>query len=93
MTTIVERELSATGKSASITQGQVRAALSAKNFVAVRRIAGGPAAEALEPELLRAKDQLSTDERWLAETEQKLLSAKETRRQECDSLLRRVNGH
>lgn len=92
MTQIVERELSGTDH-ASISREQIRAALSAKNFVAVRRIAGGPAAEALEPEIERAKTQLRADTQWLSDTEHRLSEAKAMMKQEYDSLLRRVNGH
>jgi argininosuccinate lyase len=92
MTAIVERGVAAAGKADAISREQIRGALSAKNFVAVRKIAGGPAAEALEPEILRAKEQIVSDERWLSETERRLLDAKETMKRECDSLLRRSNG-
>lgn len=93
MTEIVVRELDAAGRSASISREEIRSALSAKNFVAVRKIAGGPAAEALEPEILRAKEQAAADGRWLQETEAKLAEARTMVKRECDSLQRRANGH
>jgi argininosuccinate lyase len=40
-------------------------ALDAANFVSVRNIAGGPAAEALEPEIVRARDLAAADRQWL----------------------------
>lgn len=91
MTEIVARKLSPTPDGRAITREQIRGALSAKNFVAVRKIPGGPAIEALEPEMERAKQQLTEDANWLSETEQKLMRAKETIKGECDSLLRRVS--
>jgi argininosuccinate lyase len=92
MTEIVVRELNAVGKGASVSREQIREALSAKNFVAVRKIPGGPALDALEPEILRAKEQASADERWLKETEKKLAEAREMMKRECSALLRRANG-
>jgi argininosuccinate lyase len=65
-------------------------ALSAKNFVAVRKIQGGPAAEALEPEIARAKEQFKTDEHWLSQAEQRQSEAKASMKRERDSLLRRA---
>jgi argininosuccinate lyase len=92
MAEIIMRELSMVNKGTSVSREQIREALSAKNFVAVRKIPGGPAMAALEPEILRAKEQLVVDERWLDETKKKLSAANDTMRQECNSLLRRVNG-
>jgi len=93
MTEIVVRELDSSAKSGSISREQIRGALSAKNFVAVRRIPGGPALEALEPEIQRARGKLASDELWMNEARQKLMRAKETMQQECDSLMRRANGY
>jgi argininosuccinate lyase len=90
MTEIVMRELSAVGKGSSVSREQIRMALSAKNFVAVRKIRGGPAAEALEPEIARAKEQFKTDEHWLSQAEQRQSEAKASMKRECDSLLRRA---
>jgi len=45
--------------------GLLERALLAKHFVAVRTIAGGPAPEALEPEIERARQQLITDKQKL----------------------------
>jgi argininosuccinate lyase len=90
MTEIVMRELSAVGKGSSVSREQIRMALSAKNFVAVRKIQGGPAAEALEPEIARAKEQFKTDEHWLSRAEQRQSEAKASMKRERDSLLRRA---
>jgi len=89
MTEIVVRELAAGGY--VVTREQISEALRAKNFVAVRKIPGGPAPEALEPEIRRAREQLSSDEGWLRRTEEKWATAREQMRQECDSLLRRTD--
>jgi argininosuccinate lyase len=93
MTGIVLKKLEAAGKSASISREQVRAALRAANFVAVRKVPGGPALEALSPEIERAELQLNADQAWLADSEGKLANAKQNIRQECDSLVRKANGH
>jgi len=89
MTEIVEREL---GGRYKITREEIRGALSAKNFVAVRRVPGGPAAEALEPEIARARARIGADEHWLSDVERKLSQAREAIRLECDSLLRGTDG-
>jgi argininosuccinate lyase len=39
--------------------------LEAAHFVAVRKVPGGPALEALEPEIRRSRELLNTDTRWL----------------------------
>ncbi len=91
MAQIVERELRETDKAALISSDQIRGALSAANFVAVRRIPGGPAAEALQPEIERAKTQLQADTQWLSDTEQHLAEAKVKMKQQYDSLLRRIH--
>jgi argininosuccinate lyase len=90
MPDIVEREL-ATEKYV-VSREEIRKALRATNFVAVRRISGGPAPEALEPEIARAREQLTADEQWLEETRAKWASAKAHMRQDCDALLRRTDG-
>jgi argininosuccinate lyase len=93
MTAIVERELHGTQMSSAITREQIRAALSAKNFVAVRKIPGGPAPEALEPEIAKSREKVASDERWLTDIENRVATAKESMRQECDSLRRGTDGH
>ena len=86
---IVERELA--GRY-TIAPEEVRGALSAKNFVAVRKIPGGPAAETLEPEIERARERIAEDERWLKRSEQRLDDARQAMRRECGSLLRGMDG-
>jgi len=89
MTTIVEREL---GGKYTIAREEIRGALSAKNFVAVRKIPGGPAPSALEPEIERARVRIAEEERWLNDTERRLANARQAVKQECDSLLRGIDG-
>jgi argininosuccinate lyase len=45
--------------------GLLRKSLDAAHFVAVRKIAGGPALEALEPEIRRSRALLETDAVWV----------------------------
>jgi argininosuccinate lyase len=88
---IIERELPASTKQASgISRADILKSLSAANFVAVRRIPGGPASEALDPEILRAREQIAADRQWLATAKYNLESARALTRQECDALVQRV---
>ena len=57
----LERDLA----SGLVTREQLRTALSARNFVDVRIVAGGPALSALEPEILKAQQQIQAHRRWL----------------------------
>jgi argininosuccinate lyase len=90
VTAIVQRELAATQGGLKVTRSQIREALNAENFVAVRNIPGGPAREALEPEIVRAGERIASDEGWLRQTEQKWASARAFMREEIDSLLRQA---
>jgi argininosuccinate lyase len=45
--------------------GLLRKSLDAAHFIAVRKIPGGPAPEALEPEIKRSEELLDTDAQWL----------------------------
>jgi argininosuccinate lyase len=92
MSAVVQREIAAIGKDSLISLQQICGALNAKNFVGVRRVAGGPAAEVLDPELARAEQQLLQDREWLSTAQGKLEAAKAVVRQEADSLLRRADG-
>jgi argininosuccinate lyase len=71
---------------------QIRESLRARNFVAVRKVHGGPAPEALEPEIQRAREQLAADERWLDETTNRWMTARTRVRRESDALLGRAGG-
>lgn len=87
MTDLVAQELE--GRHA-IPREQIRAALSAKNFVAVRKIVGGPAPEALEPEILRAREAMVSDQSWAKERMCRLAEAHQTILKKCKTLLEQV---
>jgi argininosuccinate lyase len=61
--------------------------LRANNFVAVRKIEGGPAPEALEPEIDRARELVIADQRRLREHLDRFRNAREQLREETRSLL------
>ena len=88
MADIVLRDLNGNG----LPREKLLRALSAENFVAVRKIPGGPALEALEPEILRAKESSSADERWLEEKRQRLAEARKMLQDEQQRLIGRVDG-
>ncbi|QNI37374.1 argininosuccinate lyase [Edaphobacter albus] len=87
MTDLVARELE--GKYA-VQRDQIRAALSAKNFVAVRKIVGGPAPEALEPEIARSREAVASDQAWTEQRSNRLAEAHQAILKECKTLLERV---
>jgi argininosuccinate lyase len=73
-----------------ITREEIRTSLSANNFVSVRRTHGGPASEVLDPEILRAKEQLAADERWLFNAETLYRNAHSMMKQESVALLKHI---
>ena len=87
MTDLVAQELE--GRHA-VPREQIRAALSAKSFVAVRKIVGGPAPEALEPEILRAREAMVSDQSWAKERMCRLAEAHQTILKKCKTLLEQV---
>jgi argininosuccinate lyase len=89
MAVIVERELS---EKYTLAPETIRNALSAQNFVAVRKVRGGPAAEALDPEILRARKLVSDDVKWLEQSKRKIEDAHKTMRADCDALIRRFDA-
>src|SRR5216683_4760224 len=92
MTAIVERELLAVaGTQLSISGEQIRQSLGARNFVDIRRIPGGPSACVLEPEILRAREQVAKDRSWLEATSAYREKAHASLHQQCDDLLRSEN--
>jgi argininosuccinate lyase len=92
MTAIVERELLAiAGAHPSISRDQIHQSLSARNFVDIRRIPGGPSACVLEPEILRAREQIAKDRSWLEATSAYREAAHLSLHQQCDDLLRSEN--
>ena len=48
-----------------ITEAQILSALDPDHFVDIRRIVGGPAPEALRPELARSAEQRTADSQWV----------------------------
>ncbi len=87
MIAAVERLLLASEPPLHVEHEVLRRSLRAENFVAVRSILGGPAPDALYPEIQRAREQCIADRRSLQEVEGRLLAAEEQRRQACDHLL------
>ena len=88
ITGLIERDLpSVPGRLRPITRDQIRASLSARRFVDVRSIAGGPALAALEPEILRAREQIVTDSLWLGHTRQHLSDAHKDLHLQCADLI------
>jgi argininosuccinate lyase len=53
-------------------------ALTAENFIAVRSVPGGPAPQALDPELGRARTQLTLDTSWLDAEKHHIVQAADT---------------
>ncbi len=60
----------------------LRRSLDAAHFIAVRQIPGGPAPQALDPELHRARTQLHDDETWLTASRQSLAAVAARRKDE-----------
>ena len=83
MAEVVERLLPA---GVTVEPGVLLRALDAGNFVGVRRVPGGPAAEALEPEILRAREFLGTDGAWLDGVRGRLGSARGRMRAAVDGM-------
>ena len=76
MASIVERELRGLEFRCSVvTREQILASLEAENFVAIRNVAGGPARDALEPEILRSRQQIAADHDWLTLRQERLRDA------------------
>jgi argininosuccinate lyase len=67
--------------------GLLERALQAANFVAVRKIDGGPAPEVLEPEIERARQQLVSDQQKLQAHLDRFRSARERLREAARLLL------
>jgi len=71
----------------SVTREQLQRALDPGHFIALRQVEGGPAPEALDPELVRANEQLVGDSDWLATERAYLAEAHRLLQAECDHLL------
>jgi argininosuccinate lyase len=70
----------------------LRRSLDAAHFVAVRKIAGGPALEALEPEIKRSQGLLQTDAQWLKKYMDGFEDARERVRSATRELLEEADG-
>jgi argininosuccinate lyase len=87
MADTVERLLQANLPGASpIGRAQILDALNAQHFVDVRCIPGGPALAALEPEILRARQQLAADSTWLTKKQAALQQAHTELHQQAQTL-------
>ena len=87
MTEHVGRLLESRPELPAVRRDVLRRALDVGNFVAVRKVTGGPAAEALEPEIYRAQGQLQDDAAWIAGVRAGLRAADERVRVETDAVL------
>jgi argininosuccinate lyase len=65
----------------------LRRSLDAAHFVALRKIPGGPAPEALEPEIKRSRELLDVDALWLKKQADGFQAARERVRSETRELL------
>jgi argininosuccinate lyase len=92
MTEIVLEDLALLGKAGTITRNELRAALSAANFVAVRKIVGGPAPEALDPQIVQGQRQLQADREWLSNKQQRLTAARAMLRDRCNAAAGSIDG-
>ena len=91
MTAIIQRDLPLIAcDTRPITREQILTALSARNFVEVRSLIGGPALSALEPEIVRAKQQIEEHQRWLSEVRVSLGLAHEELHGAVETLV--ING-
>ena len=72
----------------SITQEQLHTALNPDHFVRLRTVTGGPAPEALDPELARAAAQLGADGKWSQAERANLLAAHRQLERACHDLVR-----
>ncbi len=71
----------------AITEEQLRTALDPDHFVRIRDVIGGPAPEALDPELARAVAQLHADRTWSDAERDHLHAAHQHLERACDKLM------
>jgi hypothetical protein len=86
MAAAVERILATCTPRYQVDRTLLRTALSARNFVAVRKIAGGPAEEVLNPEIARAQEQCRRDRNWLDAKITRLQDARQQQQLDCSRL-------
>ena len=70
----------------AMSRTQILMSLNARHFVEVRTIPGGPAPQALEPEILRAREQLAKDTLSLATRRESLQQAHKDLHRQCQAL-------
>jgi argininosuccinate lyase len=87
MAAAVEHNLAMHTPSFQVDGALLRTALTASNFVAVRKIAGGPAEEVLNPEISRAGEQCRWDRKWLDARVTRLQSARQLQQLKCSRLI------
>ena len=91
MAAAVERILATRTPKYHVDGALLRTALTASNFVAVRKIAGGPAEQVLNPEIARAQEQCRGDRSWLDATIARLQDAQQQRQIDCSHLIERAS--
>lgn len=72
---------------ASISLEAIQQALDPRHFVSIRTVPGGPGAAALNPELQRAAQQITTDQAWYNAEVEHLASAQDALEAACAKLL------
>lgn len=93
MTALIERDLTLNHRTIRRRNArQIRASLSARNFVGVRNLPGGPAPIALEPEILRAWQQVHTDQQRLSAAGTHLREAHANLHQQTGALIGAVGA-
>ena len=88
LTSLLERDLTLISGPRPISREQMRTALGARNFVDVRTQPGGPALSALEPEIVRAQQQIEEHQRWLGAMRAGLGRAQEELHRAVETLVR-----
>jgi argininosuccinate lyase len=87
MAAAVERILATRTPRYQVDGTLIREALTASNFIAVRKVAGGPAEEALSPEIARAQEQCRWDRNRLDANVTRLQNARQEQQRDCSHLL------
>lgn len=93
MAAVIERDLPfVPGRLQAITREEIRRSLSARNFVEVRGIEGGPAERALEPEILRARESVIRDAGWVRAARQRIVEAHDRLQVACQDHVKREHA-
>ena len=83
----IEHALAAHPALARISPDEIRKSLMAANFVAVRRVPGGPAPEVLDSEILRSRERSAECKQWIAQAKQRLEQAHLALHAQSDNLV------